>query len=50
MIPNDRNRMMYMTYKFSHFREKAQSGDIVIFENDLTHKQAFPEYMKLELG
>lgn len=50
MIPSDRNRMMYMTYKFNHFREKARSGDLVIFENDLTHKQAFPEYIKLELG
>ena len=50
MIPNDRNRMMYMTYKFNHFREITQSGEMVIFENDLTQTQAFPCYLKLELG
>ena len=50
MIQNDGNRMMYMTYKFNHFREKTQSGNRVVFENDLTQKQDFPEYLKLELG
>jgi len=50
MIPNERNRMMYMTYKFNHFKEKIVSGDRVVFENDLTCRQAFPDYMRLELG
>ena len=49
MIPNDRNRMMYMTYKFNHFRETGQVGDLVIFENDLSQEQAFPDYLRLEL-
>ena len=26
MIMNDRNRMMYMTYKFNHFSEIGQSS------------------------
>lgn len=48
MIPNDRNRMMYMTYKFNHFKEKSNTGDRVVFENDLADVQSFPAYMKLE--
>jgi GNAT superfamily N-acetyltransferase len=47
MVLNDRNRMMYMTYRFNHFREKEQRDRLVIFENDLSKKQAFPAYMKL---
>lgn len=47
MIPNDRNRMMYMTYKFSHFSEKEKKGDIVVFENDLSNIPGFPAYMKI---
>ncbi len=50
MISNDRNRMMYMTYKFNHFQVKEQSGDLIVFENDLTHKPEFPHYCKLELN
>jgi FkbH-like protein len=49
VVPNDRNRMMYMTYKFNHFRETEQSDDLVIFENDLSIRQAFPKYLKLTL-
>jgi len=47
MISNDRNRMMYMTYKFSHFAEKKTEGDLVVFENDLTNIPEFPKYMKV---
>lgn len=50
MVPNDRNRMMYMTYKFNHFREKKVSDNQVIFENDLMPPQPFPEYLKLVIG
>ncbi len=49
MIPNDRNRMMYMTYKFAHFREITATDDRVVFENDLTAQQAFPDYLTLML-
>jgi FkbH-like protein len=46
-VANDRNRMMYMTYKFANFREKTQSGDAkrVVLENDLSQTQEFPNYM-----
>src|SRR5215831_4451959 len=35
-VPTDRNRIMYVTYKFAGFRELTRNGDLVIFENDLT--------------
>ncbi|MCP4261664.1 MAG: HAD-IIIC family phosphatase [Planctomycetes bacterium] len=44
-ISNDRNRMMYMTYKFAHFKEKEKINDRVILENDLSQVQNFPEYL-----
>lgn len=47
MIPNDRNRMMYMTYKFAHFTEKEKKGELVVFENDLTNIPDFPKYMQI---
>jgi FkbH-like protein len=48
-ISNKRNRMMYIAYKFAGFKETEKKGDLVIFENDLTRIQAFPEYMKVEI-
>jgi FkbH-like protein len=48
MIINDRNRMMYMTYKFNHFRETDQSGDMTIFESDLSQIQPFPDYLRVK--
>jgi FkbH-like protein len=49
MLPNDRNRMMYMTYKFNHFREIDKRGDLVVMENDLTVVHPYPAYMNLEI-
>ncbi|KPA18697.1 haloacid dehalogenase [Candidatus Magnetomorum sp. HK-1] len=49
MITTDRNRMMYMTYKFSGFTEVKQSNGFILFENDTTHIPDFPEYVKLKL-
>lgn len=45
MIMNDRNRMMYMTYKFNHFREIEKSGDLTVLENDLSQIPPFPGYL-----
>ncbi|MCI0643717.1 MAG: HAD-IIIC family phosphatase, partial [Chloroflexi bacterium] len=41
-IPNGRNRMMYVTYKFGGFNEVEQHGDLIILENDLAQIQPFP--------
>jgi FkbH-like protein len=49
-LPTDVNRMMYMTYKFTNFSEKEKTGDILILENDLTQKQEFPGYVKIEIS
>jgi len=45
----DRNRMMYLTYKFSGFKERSNSNkDIVLFENDLTNIPPWPPYIDLK--
>jgi FkbH-like protein len=44
-LPNDKNRMMYMTYKFAHFREKDTVNELLVMENDLSQIQKFPEYL-----
>ena len=48
-IPNNRNRMMYVTYKFGGFKEIGKQGDMVIFANDLSHIQPFPSYVSVHL-
>jgi FkbH-like protein len=44
-ISNDRNRMMYVTYKFAGFREMESGGKAVVLENDLSRVQEFPAYI-----
>jgi len=48
-VPNDRNRMMYITYKFGGFKEVEKVGNLVIFENDLSHIQPFPPYVTVHI-
>jgi FkbH-like protein len=48
-LPNNRNRMMYISYKFADFKEIENKGDIVIFENDLTRIQPIPDYVKIQV-
>lgn len=48
-VPTDRNRMMYASYKFAGFREIEENDGLVIFENDLSHIQTFPEYVKVDI-
>ncbi len=42
----DRNRMMYMTYKFSGFNE-VRSGVETLFKCDLDNLGQFPDYMNI---
>jgi hypothetical protein len=49
-VSNDRNRMMYVTYKFAGFSEIEKTGDRVILENDLTRIQSFPQYVTVLIG
>jgi len=48
-IPNGRNRMMYVTYKFANFKEIESAGDKTILENDLSKPYQFPDYVKINL-
>jgi FkbH-like protein len=46
-IPNDRNRMMYVTYKFAGFKQIDKVGDIEILEDDFTFIQSNSDYVKV---
>lgn len=48
-ISNERNRMMYITYKFAGFTEIHEDGNRVLFENNLEVIQALPSYMRIEV-
>jgi FkbH-like protein len=44
-VSTDRNRMMYITYKFAGFREWKKTGEVMVLENDLKQIQPFPDYI-----
>ncbi|WP_223266011.1 HAD-IIIC family phosphatase [Bacillus wiedmannii] len=46
-IPTDRNKIMYVTYKFNGFKEAGKEGDVVIFEADMSYSRKIPVYVKL---
>lgn len=46
-IDNDRNRMMYVTYKFAGFREIARDGARAVLEHSLDEILPLPPYMTL---
>ena len=46
-LPTERNRMMYVTYKFAGFREVDKRYGMVRFENDLESVPAFPDYIRV---
>ncbi len=48
-ISTDRNRMMYVTYKFAGFREVEESGNFVVFENTLEQIQPMPGYLQIKI-
>lgn len=48
-VSNNRNRMMYITYKFGGFSEVSRVDDLVVFENDLSNIQPFPEYVTVNI-
>ncbi len=48
-VSNDRNRMMYITYKFAGFREVETRGKVAVLENDLEKEQAFPDYITVHV-
>lgn len=47
-IPNNRNRMMYITYKFGGFEEIEEKEGMTLFEHNLEDIPPMPTYMKVE--
>lgn len=49
-VSTDRNRMMYVTYKFNHFKEIGKDGARTLLENDLSKVQSMPDYLELNIA
>lgn len=48
-LSNNRNRMMYISYKFAGFKEIENKGNLIIFENNLTRIQPVPSYINFQV-
>lgn len=48
-VSNERNRMMYVTYKFAGFKEITESDNQIMFENSLEQIQPFPDYVQINI-
>ncbi len=51
-VSNDRNRMMYVTYKFAGFKEverRGPQGEVAVLENDLASIQPLPSYVDVRI-
>jgi FkbH-like protein len=46
-VPTDRNRMMYVTYKFGGFQQIEDRGSSVLLEHNLSQIQEFPSYIRV---
>lgn len=46
-VPTERNRTMYVTYKFAGFREVDKVDGVSVLENDFSRLQGFPPYMEV---
>jgi FkbH-like protein len=46
-VSTERNRMMYITYKFTGFKEIRKNNNFIVFEHDLSHIPAFPDYIQV---
>lgn len=44
----DKNKMMYVSYKFANFKEiEINEGGVVLLENDLSLLQPYPQYIEM---
>ncbi len=48
-VPSDRNRVMYITYKFNGFSEAGEKDGVTILEADLSYERKIPGYVTLDL-
>lgn len=44
----NRNRMMYLAFKLSNFKEKYNESDYIFFENDLKLNVSYPQYLNVK--
>jgi FkbH-like protein len=49
-VSNDRNRMMYVSYKFAGFKEIKKEGDLTILENEFLKVKPCPSYIQLHIN
>jgi FkbH-like protein len=49
-VATDRNRTMYVTYKFAGFREISKDNGVTLLENDFSRPAEFPPYMEITIG
>ena len=46
----DRNRMMYIAYRFNNFKQLSEKkGGHIVLENDLSQVQSLPPYLSVEI-
>ncbi|MEV6174973.1 HAD-IIIC family phosphatase [Streptomyces sp. NPDC051954] len=48
-VPTDRNRTMYVTYRFAGFREAGTEGGVTLLEHDGARLPEFPPYMDVTI-
>lgn len=48
-VPNDRNRMMYITLKFAGFKEIEHKDGLILLENDFSHIQEYPKFLTVNV-
>ncbi|WP_424184577.1 HAD-IIIC family phosphatase [Actinokineospora sp. G85] len=46
----DRNRQMLLTYQLANFHVVSSDGDDLRYENDLSVRQDYPDYIEVEIG
>ena len=46
-VPTDRNRMMYVTYRFSGFFEAGEADGAILLEHGLDRIRPIPPYLTL---
>jgi len=49
-VPTDRNRMMYVTYKFAGFEERCSGGGVQLLESTLAAVPPPPRHVRLVVG
>ena len=47
-VPTDKNRIMYITYKFNGFKE-IKGEDSIVFEADTDYERKIPDYVELAI-